>query len=128
VTNMNTISLPPSSFGNVYTVAASNLSSKYGVGAYYTGATAMSIDSSSLRPKSIQTESLETQDVVVGGTSLKSFMSEVTEKLAILMPNHELERDWDELRDLANKYREVESRIKSQLEVWRELKRGSGET
>lgn len=69
-----------------------------------------------------------TGDINIAGTSLKSFMQEVSEKLGVLIPNPALEKDWEELRDLANKYRETESRIKSQLEVWGALKHGPDET
>jgi hypothetical protein len=62
-------------------------------------------------------------DVRVRGRSLAEFMEQVEQRLNILQPNPELEREWDELRELGERYRELEQRCTEKSEMWNRLKR-----
>ena len=61
-------------------------------------------------------------DIDINGKSLKDWMEKVEERLNILTPNHELEKEWDELRRLGERYRKLEKKCKEKAEVWNKLK------
>jgi hypothetical protein len=64
----------------------------------------------------------ENADLDINGKSLKSWMEKVEERLNILTPNPELEKEWDELRRLGERYRKLEKKCKEKAEVWKKLK------
>ena len=61
-------------------------------------------------------------DLDINGKSLKGWMEKVEERLNILTPNPELEKEWDELRRLGERYRKLEKKCKEKAEVWNKLK------
>jgi len=61
-------------------------------------------------------------DVRVKGRSLAEFMEQVEQRLNMLQPNPDLEQEWDELRELGERYRELERRCKEKGEMWKKLK------
>jgi hypothetical protein len=61
-------------------------------------------------------------DVEINGKSLKTWMEQVEERLNMLTPNPELEKEWDELRKLGERYRKLEKKCKEKSEVWKKLK------
>lgn len=61
-------------------------------------------------------------DVEINGKSLKVWMEKVEERLNILTPNAELEKEWDDLRKLGERYRKLEKKCKEKAEVWKKLK------
>jgi hypothetical protein len=63
------------------------------------------------------------RDIRIGERSLKKFMDDVSERLAILQPNPTLEAEWDELKELGEKYRAMERDIKEKMKVWEALKK-----
>ena len=54
----------------------------------------------------------ENADIDINGKSLKGWMEKVEERLNILTPNPELEKEWDELRRLGERYRKLEKKCK----------------
>ena len=64
----------------------------------------------------------ENADLEINGKSLKTWMEKVEERLNILTTNPELETEWDELRELGERYREIEKRCKEKAETWKKLK------
>lgn len=64
----------------------------------------------------------ENADIDVNGVSLMATIKEIQERLNILVPNSELEAEWDELRALGEQYRELEKQLKEKAEVWNKLK------
>jgi len=64
----------------------------------------------------------ENADLDINGKSLKNWMEKVEERLNILTPNPELEKEWDELRRLGERYRKLEKKCKEKAEVWKKLK------
>lgn len=64
----------------------------------------------------------EGADVEINGKSLKTWMERVEERLNILTPNPELEKEWDDLRKLGERYRKLEKKCKEKAEVWKKLK------
>lgn len=65
----------------------------------------------------------ENADLVIRGKSLLSWMDKIEQRLNILSPNAELEAEWDELRELGNRYRELEKQCKEKTEIWMKLKK-----
>ena len=61
-------------------------------------------------------------DIDVNGKSLKSWMEQVEERLNILTPNPELEKEWDELRRLGERYRKLEKKCREKADMWVKLK------
>jgi hypothetical protein len=46
----------------------------------------------------------------------------IEQRLNILHPNTELEAEWEELRELGDKYRKLEQHIKDKQATWDKLK------
>lgn len=61
-------------------------------------------------------------DLVVNGKSMNDWMARVEERLNILTPNPELEKEWDDLRRLGERYRKLEKKCKEKAETWNKLK------
>lgn len=61
-------------------------------------------------------------DLDINGKSLKNWMEKVEERLNILTPNPELEKEWDELRRLGERYRKLEKKCQEKSEMWSKLK------
>jgi hypothetical protein len=61
-------------------------------------------------------------DLVIGDKSLKSWMEKVEERLNILTPNPEMEKEWDDLRKLGARYRKLEKKCKEKSDMWNRLK------
>ena len=53
---------------------------------------------------------------------LQEWQEEVNKKLAILQPNSELEKEWSELRELRERYVELEKELIEKNKVWDILK------
>ena len=64
----------------------------------------------------------EDADININGKSMKAWMEKVEERLNILTPNPELEKDWDDLRKLGERYRRLEKKCKEKAETWKKLK------
>ena len=64
----------------------------------------------------------ENADVIINGKSLGRAIAKIEERLNILVPNPELEKEWAELRALGDEYRKLETKLTEQVEVWRRLK------
>jgi hypothetical protein len=61
-------------------------------------------------------------DIEVNGESLIGMIRKIEERLNILHPNDELEAEWEELRELGKRYRELEQHIKDKQATWDRLK------
>ena len=64
----------------------------------------------------------EGADIEVNGWSLVDAVKKIEERLNILTPNAELETEWAELRELGNRYRELEQHILDKQATWDKLK------
>jgi len=60
-------------------------------------------------------------DIEINGESLVAMLKRIKERINLLTVNHELESEWEELRELGNQYRELEQRIKDKLDTWNKL-------
>ena len=62
-------------------------------------------------------------DVTIGDWSLKKAMDKIEQRLAILHPNPKLESEWAELKELGDRYRELEQHIQAKMKTWDILNR-----
>ena len=65
----------------------------------------------------------EDADIKINGKSMKTWMEAVEEQLNILTPNPELEKEWDDLRRLGQRYRALERKCKEKAQMWAALKK-----
>ena len=64
----------------------------------------------------------ENADLLINEKSLKTWMEKVEERLNILTPNPELEKEWDDLRRLGERYRKLEKKCREKADMWKKLK------
>ena len=64
----------------------------------------------------------ENADLDINGVSLKDFMQRVEQRLSILTPDSRLEAEWEELRALGDRYRELEKEINAKMKTFDILK------
>jgi len=64
----------------------------------------------------------ENADLLINDKSLKTWMEKVEERLNILTPNPKLEKEWDDLRRLGEKYRKLEKKCREKANMWNKLK------
>jgi hypothetical protein len=57
-------------------------------------------------------------DIEVNGESLITMLRNIEQRLNLLQPNPELEKEWEELRQLGNQYRTLESNIQAKMKTW----------
>jgi hypothetical protein len=62
-------------------------------------------------------------DVKIKGKSINEMFDKIEERLAILHPNEKLEEKWEELRELRNRYVELEKEIIEKEKMWDILKK-----
>ena len=62
-------------------------------------------------------------DIVINGQSLNATLSAIQERMGMLVPNPEVEAEWDQLRELGERYRELEKLCKEKSTVWNKLKK-----
>lgn len=65
----------------------------------------------------------EGADIRMNGKSMKAWMEAVEERLNILTPNPELEKEWDDLRRLGQRYRALEKKCRAKAQMWEALKK-----
>ena len=134
----DTITLPSSTYGMSdinygaipgLSISASTLS-QTGQNAMWTTNTASpayTIGTTNLNPMTVGsggTVSLkgEKADIDINGKSMVAWMEKVEERLNILTPNPELEKEWDQLRRLGERYRKLEQKCKQKADMWKKLK------
>lgn len=64
----------------------------------------------------------EHADIDINGVSLKATLAGIQERLALLTPNPELEKEWEELKALGDAYRTLEADIKAKMKTFDILK------
>jgi hypothetical protein len=62
-------------------------------------------------------------DIELDGLSLRQTLLNLQARLAIMIPNPELETEFDELRRCGDRYRKLEKKFLEQKRVWETLKK-----
>lgn len=126
------LSISPSIWGstmatsNTYTINPSSTTAgsifvstgTYGTPTWTTGASPVQMNQSG----KIQLNGKDA-DVEINGLSLKKVLEGIEDRLGMLRPAADLEKDWDELRRLGNEYRQLEREIREKMAVWDTLKK-----
>lgn len=63
----------------------------------------------------------EDADIRINGESLRETLRGIQERLLILTPNKQLEAEWEELREIGEKYRALEKELTSASKMWKIL-------
>jgi hypothetical protein len=61
-------------------------------------------------------------DIDINGRSLMKTLDALQERLNMLTPNPEMEAEWDQLRELGERYRELEQQCREKTQMWNKLK------
>ena len=69
----------------------------------------------------VQGNARVTGDLTVAGISVGETLKRIEERLNILRPNPDLESRWDELRELGQRYRELEAELLEKEHMWAQL-------
>lgn len=65
----------------------------------------------------------EKADIRINGKRMNRWMEQVEQRLNILTPNPELEKEWDDLRRLGERYRKLEKKCQEKARMWEALKK-----
>ena len=61
-------------------------------------------------------------DIDINGKSLMKTLEALEDRLNIMVPNPELEKEWDDLKKLGDRYRKLEAKCKEKAKMWNKLK------
>jgi hypothetical protein len=64
----------------------------------------------------------ENADLDINGKSLVRWMEAMEERMNWMQPNVELEKEWDDLKKLGDRYRKLEQKCREKAEMWKKLK------
>jgi hypothetical protein len=64
----------------------------------------------------------EAADITVNGWSLIDAVKRIEQRLGLFQPNPELEKEWEDLRELGERYRKLEQHIKDKQATFERLK------
>ena len=62
-------------------------------------------------------------DIEINGKSMSAWMEKVEQRLNILTPNPDMEKEWDDLRRLGERYRKLEKKCQEKSQMWEALKK-----
>ena len=62
-------------------------------------------------------------DIDINGRSLIKTLDALEERLNMLTPNPEIEKEWDQLKKLGDRYRKLEKRCQDKAAMWTKLKK-----
>ena len=61
-------------------------------------------------------------DIDINGKSLMKTLEVLEDRLNMMVPNPELEKEWDDLKKLGDRYRKLEAKCKEKAKMWNKLK------
>ena len=98
-----------------------------GAGVTYTTATGASTWATNITVDPYYTKTPKVQitdsDIEIDGLSLRKTLVTMHERMAIMQPNPELEKEFTELKECADRYRELEKKLLDQKKMWETLKK-----
>ena len=87
-----------------------------------TGSSNWNIPDSNVAPSGQLSLTGDNADIVINGQSLNATLTALQERLNWMKPATELEAEWDELRELGDRYRELEKQCREKAQMWTKLK------
>jgi hypothetical protein len=76
----------------------------------------------SVTPSATLTLNGDNADIDINGKSLMKTLEALEHRLNWLQPNPDMEAEWDELRELGERYRELEKKCREKGDMWAKLK------
>jgi hypothetical protein len=64
----------------------------------------------------------ENADIDINGKSMVKWMQAMEERMNWMQPTVELEKEWDDLKKLGDRYRKLEQKCREKADVWKKLK------
>lgn len=110
-----------STTGGPYVINSGAVGAGYNWTTTGTNAVDWSISSNVNQSGTLQLEG-DNADILVNGRSLMNAIDALEQRLNMLVPNPELEAEWDELKELGDRYRELERQCKEKGDMWSKLK------
>ena len=80
------------------------------------------ISAGDMKPLGTITLNGEDADIDINGKSLMKTLEALEDRLNMMVPNPELEKEWDDLKKLGNRYRKLEAKCKEKAKMWNKLK------
>jgi proteasome assembly chaperone (PAC2) family protein len=120
-----TVDLPGTNSINTGTLYAINPNTGYAwanAGAAI-GSNGYDWNTSSINPSATIQLKGESADILINEKSLMKTLDKIEQRLGILQPNPELESEWEELRELATAYRELEAKLLEKKKMWAALQK-----
>jgi hypothetical protein len=118
----NTVSMP---LGPITSIGSSTSGSYISNGTY--GAAANWTTAPTTAPLTVNASGKidlrgESADITINGTSLLATLAALQERLNWMQPNTDLEAEWDQLRELGDRYRELEQQCREKSQMWAKLR------
>ena len=87
-----------------------------------TGSSNWNMHDSNVEPSGKMHLTGDKADIVINGQSLNATLAALQERLNWMQPATEIEAEWDELRELGDRYRELEKQCREKSQMWKKLK------
>jgi hypothetical protein len=129
-TGLGNISIGTGGSGGVYSIGATGSSGQYLSGGAgwttlntYTSPSVTLNDSLQVKDKGLLEIRGDNADILINGVSLNETLANINARLGMMRPNPQIEAEWDELRELGDRYRALEADIKDKMQMWELLKK-----
>jgi hypothetical protein len=106
-----------------FTYATNTTTSPYGIGSGYGGQGNVSIANTQFEQSGKMVIKGKNADIEINGKSMTAWMEKVEQRLNILSPNPDMEKEWDDLRRLGERYRKLEKKCQEKSQMWEALKK-----
>jgi hypothetical protein len=117
----SSVTVTPKTFANVTTGSGLTYTTGTGIGYNPVEAT-WSAGSNSTRLTAGELHVVgDDADVIINGKSLGDALKSIEERLGWMTPNPELEKEWNELKQLGDAYRKLETDLKEKSKMWKVL-------
>ena len=107
-----TVTLNPNTHSNVVFTSGTGITSPWATTTAGTNSTKINLDG-------------KDADIVINGHSLTDTLRALEQRLNILVPNSELEKEWAELKELGDAYRKLEQDLIEKSRMWQALQKTS---
>jgi len=108
--NISTISLSGPNVTPTWSIGSNTITGLNGISA---------VD---IKPSGTITLKGDDADIDINGKSLMKTLEALEDRLNMMVPNPELEKEWDDLKKLGDRYRKLEKKCKEKAKMWNKLK------
>ena len=122
ITGLGNIGNGASGSGGVYSIGTNGSAGWSTLNAYTTPTVTLN-DSLQVKDKGLLEIRGDNADILINGVSLNETLANINARLGMMRPNPKIEAEWDELRELGDRYRALEADIKDKMQMWELLKK-----